>query len=135
MSSATPSPALDDRGIPRDYVFRPEYELTPRQVRDARRDRADKIVLIDVRREDEWRVARIEGAVLIPLNEIERRADEIAEMAQDAGEGAIVAVHCHHGIRSLKATLALRAKGVNAWNVAGGIDLWSIDIDPTVPRY
>jgi adenylyltransferase/sulfurtransferase len=137
-AGATP---LDEQGLPRGYPWRAEYEVTPRQVRDALRDRPKQVVLIDVRREDEWRVARIEGAVLIPLSEIERRAEEIMELAEDAmggegsGGGVLVAVHCHHGVRSLKATLALRAKGINAFSVAGGIELWSLDIDPRVPRY
>jgi len=128
-------PALNEQGLPRDYAFRSEYELTPRQLRAARQDPSARLVLIDVRRPDEYQAARIEGAVLIPLAEVERRADEIADLAEEAGEGAIVAVHCHHGVRSLKATLALRAKGINAWSIAGGIDLWSLDIDPSVPRY
>jgi rhodanese-related sulfurtransferase len=42
---------------------------------------------------------------------------------------------CHHGVRSLRAALALRQLGINAKSMAGGIDLWSIDIDPAIRRY
>lgn len=134
-SGPSPVPPLDERGLPRGYAFRAEYELTPRQVRDLLASPKSAVVLVDCRRPEEHQLTRIAGAVLVPLAEIERRTDDIKDLAEDAGQDAIVAVHCHHGVRSLKATLALRAKGINAWSVAGGIDLWSIDIDPSVRRY
>ena len=50
--------------------------------------------------------------------------------------GARILVHCHHGGRSLRATRFLRAKGLaGVSNVKGGIDAWSLRIDPGVPRY
>lgn len=134
----TPTPPLDAAGLPPGYPFRDQHELTPRQVKAAMDAQGGaqgpRLLLIDCRREDEWKLARIDGAVLIPLAEMERRVDEIKDLAQDAG-AAQIAVHCHHGMRSLKATLMLQAHGLNARSVAGGIDLWSLDIDPRVPRY
>jgi rhodanese-related sulfurtransferase len=89
------------------------------------------LLLIDVRTPDEWEAARVPGAALIPLHELESRADEI-----DAEKDAPIGVMCHHGARSLKGALILRAMGfTNARSVVGGIDLWSLDIDPAVPRY
>lgn len=132
------SAGLDGRGLPLGYPYRPEYEITPRELRDLMGSGA-AVVLVDCRREDEHRVARIEGSVLIPLPEIDRRAEEIKELAAEAGSrsgsAALVAVHCHHGVRSLRAALTLRGHGIEAVSVAGGIELWSIDIDPAVPRY
>lgn len=126
-----PLPPLDARGLPAGYDHRPDLEITPRQLRDACADPAHAPLLLDVRRPDEWDIARLEPAVFIPLGELERRADEL-----DEHKHRPIAVMCHHGRRSMTATLYLRSKGfAQARSVAGGIDLWSVDIDPGVPRY
>lgn len=86
-------------------------------------------VLIDVREPDEYAVCRIEGARLIPMNTIPAR---LAEIPQDVP----VLVQCHHGGRSMKVTQFLRAKGyAHVSNLKGGIDAWSLKVDPRVPRY
>jgi rhodanese-related sulfurtransferase len=86
-------------------------------------------LLIDVREMDEYAVCRIEGSRLIPMNAVPMR---LAEIPQDVP----VLVQCHHGGRSMKVTQFLRAKGyAHVSNVKGGIDAWSIKIDPKVPRY
>ena len=126
------SAGLDSRGLPVGYTFRPDLELTPRQVKAALDSRDPALVLVDCRTQDEWAAARIPGAALIPLGELEMRLAEIQELADG---GATIAVHCHHGVRSLRAAIFLRQQGIKAVSVAGGIDLWSIDIDPSVPRY
>ncbi|MFZ4575958.1 MAG: rhodanese-like domain-containing protein, partial [Phycisphaerales bacterium] len=70
-------------------------------------------------------------AVHIPLDEIERRHDEV-----EPEPGQAVAVICHHGVRSMRAALALRALGVQGClSVAGGIEAWSLAVDSGVPRY
>jgi rhodanese-related sulfurtransferase len=95
---------------------------------------AADFVLLDCRREDEWRTARIDGAVLVPLAEIPMRLDEVE--GPDGDRDRPIVVHCHTGKRSLKATALLRAAGfTDVRSMAGGIELWSIDVDPTVPRY
>lgn len=87
------------------------------------------VVLLDVREIWEHEVAKIDGSVLIPLGELPQRAKELDPEAE-------VIVYCHHGIRSLQATLWLRAQGFEkAHNLAGGIDAWSLRVDPSVPRY
>jgi len=91
------------------------------------------VLLIDCREPAEFELARIEGANLVPLATIGARADEIRE-AMDTN-GARVVVYCHHGVRSLEAARTLRSKGVDAASMAGGIDRWSREVDPAVPRY
>jgi rhodanese-related sulfurtransferase len=87
-------------------------------------------VLLDVRNEDEFDFSRLEGAVLIPLHELEARTDELEPFRQQP-----VACLCHHGVRSLAAAAFLRSLGFDATSIAGGIEAWSVDIDPRVPRY
>ena len=87
--------------------------------------------LIDVREEDEWAVARIPGAELVPLSQwpglaLEKLTDK---------SGALL-IQCHHGGRSARAAAWLLEQGfANVTNLAGGIDAWSIAVDPAVPRY
>lgn len=122
---------LDARGLPPGYPFKPDYEVTPREARDALAVSTPRTILVDVRTTPEVEIASIPGAVHIPLDQIERRADEI-----DARPGDRVLTLCHHGVRSLKAALALRALGhPDAKSVAGGIELWSLAADASVPRY
>jgi rhodanese-related sulfurtransferase len=103
-------------------------------VEDLRRAPPKGFVLVDCRRTDEWAIARIEGAVHVPLDQIALRADEL-EDDEGGREGPIV-VYCHHGMRSLRGAAILRQAGfVNAKSMAGGIDAWSVGIDPSVTRY
>ena len=88
-----------------------------------------KFVLVDVREPWENKICRIDGSVLVPMQELPTRASWLEE----AGE---VVVYCHSGIRSLNAAARLRTQGVeSARSMAGGIDRWSREIDPAVPRY
>jgi rhodanese-related sulfurtransferase len=130
-----PRPPLDARGLPIGYPFKPEWEITPRETRRVLAEPGDaRPMLLDCRRVEEWHIARIQGAVLIPMSEIERRADELED--QDGSRTTPIIVHCHHGVRSLKVTGLLRAMGFgDVRSMAGGIDLWSIDVDPGVARY
>ena len=125
------APTLDEQGLPRRYPFNPDWELTPRQVRDLLASDDADIVLIDCRTEQEAAVARIDGAVLIPLQQVRQRMDDLEELADRR-----IVIHCHHGMRSLKMTAMLRQAGIeDVWSMAGGIDLWAIDIAPGMPRY
>jgi rhodanese-related sulfurtransferase len=94
-------------------------------------DNGEKFVLLDCREPAEVATAKIQGSLHIPMREIPARLREL-EPHQD---GRIV-VHCHHGGRSLRVTQFLRQHGFDqAQNMAGGIDAWSLEIDPRVPRY
>ncbi len=89
------------------------------------------VVLIDCREESEYAVAKIDGSVLIPMSRWMESTDKLAEFADKQ-----IVVHCHHGGRSMRVTQWMRANGYpNAINLAGGIDAWSQEIDPNVPRY
>jgi rhodanese-related sulfurtransferase len=97
----------------------------------AMRDCGDPFVLIDVRQPGEYEVARIDGGVLIPLMDLPVRLGEI-----QPDDGVPVVVYCHHGVRSLKAAYFLAQSGLeNVASLDGGIDAWSLQIDPGVPRY
>lgn len=86
------------------------------------------LTLLDVRTPMEVDVCRIEGSTFIPLQELPDRLGELD------GDKTIVAL-CHHGVRSSYAVEILRRQGLRAVNLDGGIDAWSEQVDPSVPRY
>jgi adenylyltransferase/sulfurtransferase len=89
------------------------------------------VYLLDVRQPWEHETAALPDSHLIPLNQLPARAGEI-----QATEAVPVVVYCHHGIRSLSAAEFLLKSGRrNVASLAGGIDAWSEQVDPTVPRY
>lgn len=90
----------------------------------------EPIVLVDVRQPWEYDYCRLADSNLIPLPELPSRLEEI-----DAPEGTLVVVYCHHGIRSLSGAAILQQAGFDAVSLAGGIDAWSLRIDPKIPRY
>lgn len=125
---------LDELGLPPGYPFRRADETTPRELASLRAGKSEVIVL-DVRTLPEWEICRIDGARLLPLQELERRIDELKADLDDDLSRRIV-VNCHHGRRSLTATFMLRAAGfTSVTSLAGGIDLWARDIDPGVAIY
>jgi len=94
-------------------------------------DSGTEFLLLDCREPDEHAIARIPGAVLVPMAEIPERLGLLA-----AHRDRRIVVHCHHGGRSLRVTNWLRAQGfAGAQNMSGGIEAWSVDVDPTTPRY
>jgi rhodanese-related sulfurtransferase len=106
-------------------------EITPQEVR-RRLDAGEKLALIDVREPHEFQLARIEGAELIPMRTVPAELSRLDERAEDAP----LIVFCHHGVRSLNVVHWLREQGVGACqSMAGGIDRWSLEIDPGIPRY
>ncbi|MFN8573599.1 MAG: molybdopterin-synthase adenylyltransferase MoeB [Gemmatimonadaceae bacterium] len=103
-------------------------QLEPRAVHE-KRERGDDIDLIDVREPWESGIARIEGARLIPLGTFE---DLISTLRSDRE----VVIYCHHGQRSQRAAERLVQAGFgNVSNLAGGIERWRIDVDPTLVAY
>jgi rhodanese-related sulfurtransferase len=92
---------------------------------------ADSIQLIDCREPEEWQQCRIEGSELIPLSQFAQATE-----GWDSSDQRKKVIYCHHGVRSLQATAYLRNKGfVNTYSLQGGIDIWSVEVDPDVPRY
>jgi molybdopterin/thiamine biosynthesis adenylyltransferase/rhodanese-related sulfurtransferase len=95
----------------------------------AKMDNREAFTLIDVREPYEYEIARIEGSRLIPLGELEAHIEEFPR------SGTLV-FQCHSGSRSEHATRIVREAGFeNAMNLQGGIEAWSVEIDPAVPRY
>jgi len=91
----------------------------------------ESIYLVDVRQQWEHDLVRLPDDVLVPLDQLADRADEITPP-----DGALVVTYCHHGIRSLNAAAILQQLGhSNVASLAGGIDAWSQLIDPSVARY
>lgn len=93
---------------------------------------ADPVVL-DVRENSEVRAASVKPGgfelVHIPMNEIPGRLGQL-------DPGRAVAVLCHHGARSMRVAMFLQANGFDkVANIAGGIEAWSQELDPSVPRY
>ena len=87
--------------------------------------------LLDVRQPDEHAFVALPNSTLIPLGDLLSRADELEGWRDEE-----VVVYCHHGIRSAQAVAQLRAIGfTNIHNLAGGIDRWTSEVDPTLPRY
>jgi rhodanese-related sulfurtransferase len=88
-------------------------------------------LLLDCRTPEEHATARIAGALLIQMQELAGRIDELNEWRDKP-----VIVHCHHGVRSLRVAHWLRERGFSgARSMRGGIEAWSAEIDPSVPRY
>lgn len=103
-------------------------ELTPAEVA-ARLARPEPPTLVDVREPWEHQLAHIEGARFVPLGALG------AALSTFDPEADYVLL-CHHGVRSLAAARFLRERGLRrVANLAGGIDAWSVDVDPAVPRY
>lgn len=121
---------VDERGLPPGYPLRSDWEITPREY-VRRKTAGEKIIVVDVRPQSGRDIASIPDTIHIPLQEIESRADEVVD-----AHGSCVVTLCHHGVNSLRAAAVLRHAGVqNVVSMAGGIHLWSVDIDPSVPIY
>lgn len=105
-----------------------EFEITPEGLR-KQMEEGVPVILIDVREPWEHEIAKIEGSVLIPLGDLERRVNSLPRDKE-------IVVYCHHGIRSSHAAQFLRERGFKgARTLAGGINAWSRKIDQKVPRY
>jgi rhodanese-related sulfurtransferase len=103
-------------------------ELTAAEAARWRAEGRD-FAILDVREPAEHAISRIEGATLLPLRQLPQRLGEI-----DPGRPLLV--YCHYGMRSLQAVQLLRSRGfAGAVSLSGGIDAWSREVDPAVPRY
>jgi adenylyltransferase/sulfurtransferase len=108
-------------------------EITVRELKDLMEHGADAYVLIDVRNVNEYEIARIPGAVLVPLPEIERGSG--IEKVRELAKNYKVIAHCKMGGRSARALNILKEAGIEGINVKGGIAAWSKEVDPSVPEY
>lgn len=91
-------------------------------------DEGQKLRLVDVRRPDEWERARISGAELLDSD----LSDKLLDLPLDT----MLVFQCHHGHRSQRAAEQFVERGFReVYNLTGGIDAWSQEVDPKVPRY
>lgn len=96
----------------------------------AKLDAGEAVRLVDCREAWEHELVAIKGSELIAMNDTPARIDEYRQKP-----GPTV-VYCHHGVRSLQVVGWLRGQGVeDVWSLAGGIDEWSLTVDPSAPRY
>lgn len=102
--------------------------MSPRELHSLLHGESGPVVL-DVREPEEIAIARFPGALEIPMGEIPARLGEIPR-------GADVVVLCHHGMRSAQVAGFLARQGFDRLaNLSGGIDAWSLEVDPQVARY
>lgn len=106
-------------------------ETSPQDIQ-LRLAAGEKLLLVDVREPTEFQVARIAGAELIPMRTVPAQLQRL----EAASDEATLIVYCHHGVRSLNVVSWLREQGLTGCqSMAGGIDRWSLQIDPSIPRY
>jgi adenylyltransferase/sulfurtransferase len=95
----------------------------------ARLAEGEGLALVDVREPWEYAIAALPGSTLVPLGTLDAAAPTLPR------DRPLVLV-CHHGLRSLEAARRLRGLGfAHVVNLTGGIDRWSRDVDPAIPRY
>ncbi|MEA5467660.1 molybdopterin-synthase adenylyltransferase MoeB [Spirulina sp. 06S082] len=108
-------------------------EMNVQELKQLLDSSADDFLLIDVRNPNEYEIAKIPGAVLIPLPDIEQGPG--VEKVKEMLNGHRLIAHCKMGGRSAKALSILKEVGIEGTNVKGGIRAWSQEVDPSVPEY
>ena len=104
------------------------YEITPRRLAARLRGGA-AITVLDVREPYEWAIARLPGARLIPLSSLPHAVHSLDRSAE-------IVMYCHHGARSAAAVAWLQDQGFGTvLNLVGGIERWSVEVDPSLRRY
>ena len=102
--------------------------LLPRELNE-KLERGGNFRLIDVREYAEYEIARIEGAQLLPMSRINEWLGQLNPEEE-------IVFFCHHGVRSAHVCAYLSRQGFEKlYNLTGGIDLWSQEVDKSVPRY
>lgn len=105
-------------------------ETTAAEVK-AKLDRGERVRLLDVREPHELAICRLDGAEHIPMMQL-----FLGLRKPEASPDDEIVVFCHLGVRSLEAAAFLRSRGFpRARSLAGGIDAWALEIDPTLVRY
>jgi adenylyltransferase/sulfurtransferase len=104
-----------------------QYEISVSDLK-RRMDHGGEVELLDVREPYERELASI-GGTFIPLSQLPGRVHELDSSRE-------IVVYCHSGFRSARAVDLLREMGfTKVRNLVGGIDAWSQEVDPSVPRY
>lgn len=101
------------------------------QTTRAKQNAGEPFVFLDCREQEEFDSVRIDGTVLIPMTQLQDRITEL-----DGKQDEEIIVHCHHGGRSLRVAQWLRQQGFQkAASMAGGIDVWAVEIEQGMARY
>ena len=130
-AKAAGSPGLDEKGLPPGYQFKPDWEVTPRQLKSYL-DKGDDVIVVDVREPHEWDITHI-----VDKDKLFTRAQwpQVATKLADHKNDRVI-IHCRSGARSLQVAQMLRQAGFkDAKSLAGGILLWNKDINPGGPQY
>ena len=116
-------------GIPQTSAAETEdIDIRPTEVK-AMIDAGESVTILDVRSPQEYEICHIEGSVLIPIGELQERLGEL-----DPRD--FIVAHCHHGPRSTRAVGVLKQFGFDrVKNLQGGIDAWSVEVEPSIVRY
>ncbi len=97
----------------------------------SKQNAGEAFLFLDCREQNEFDTVRIDGTVLIPMTQLQERVSEL-----DGKQNEEIIVHCHHGGRSLRVAQWLRQQGFSkAVSMAGGIDVWAVEIEPGMARY
>lgn len=105
-----------------------DIQIAPQELKQ-KLDQSAEVLVVDVREPWETQLGVIAGAKLVPLNTIPNNMELFIATEE-------IVIYCHHGMRSLNAATWLRSQGVDgARSLTGGIERWSTEIDPKVPRY
>lgn len=116
-----------------DVMYQPIPQISVEELAVCLAERDLHPQLIDVREPPEVAIARIEGFEVLSLSEFERWSPEIMSRFDPDAETLVI---CHHGMRSFQMCQWLQAQGfTNVKNISGGIDAYSLLVDPSVPRY
>ncbi|MEK6239349.1 MAG: rhodanese-like domain-containing protein [Planctomycetales bacterium] len=116
--------------VPLENQGKVQMEIDVRAVK-AKLDAQEDFLLLDCREAEEHQLTNIEGALLLPMSEIANRVAEL-ETHRDRE----IVVYCHHGMRSLDVARWLASQGfADVHSMTGGVDQWSVEIDPSKPRY
>lgn len=114
-----------------DEVKSLPININVQMLQQLQNDGGEEFLFVDCREPSEHATARIPGTVLMPMGTIPGRLADFEPFRQKR-----IVIHCHHGGRSMRVVQWLRQQGFEgAQNMAGGIDEWSLEIDPSVPRY
>jgi molybdopterin/thiamine biosynthesis adenylyltransferase/rhodanese-related sulfurtransferase len=115
-------------GLDAVEMLEPSWEITPRELNRKLRN-GSQVMLLDVREPNEWNIAHLEGALLIPQGDLLARMNELDSTRE-------IVVYCRSGARSARAVQLLRDAGFRRLkNLRGGIHAWAQEVDPSMPEY
>lgn len=108
----------------------PVSQISPSEFLERWGERdSEQVILLDVREDPELAIARVDGALHIPMGQVPNKLNELNREVP-------IVVMCHSGMRSQRVAEYLADQGYSAVaNLAGGIDAWSRDVDANIPRY